>query len=62
MDKNLVDEKIGNFGEAKIDFVDGKIVASLEVSPKALLDMVVAKAGPLPQEIAQFLETALGLK
>ena len=62
--------------DAKVQFVEGKIVITaslglpevaasvvLNVSPKTLLDEIAAKiGGPIPAEIAQFLENALGLK
>ncbi len=67
---------IGNIGTQSIDLVDGKLVAKAHVdlgplaadlaivlSPKAVLDAIAAKVGgPIPAEVAAFLEAAFGLK
>lgn len=63
MDKVLEEGAVGEFGHQSIEFVEGKIVAKVVLSPKALLDMLAVKiGGPIPAEIAAFLEAALGLK
>lgn len=60
---NLVDGQLGVVGEYKVALVDGKLVASLELSPKVILDSLAHKiGGPVPEQIATFIETAFGLK
>lgn len=52
----------GEFGTTKIAIVDGKLVASQSLSLKAVLDSLAKKiGGPVPAEVAQFLETTIGL-
>ena len=75
-DKNLESGKIGTIGTQSIDFKDGQIIAtanassdgitasvSISISAKSILDAIAVKiGGPIPLEIAQFLELSLGLK
>ncbi len=52
----------GRYGVAKIAIVEGKIVSSFEISPKGILDSVAKDiGGPVPAEVAAFLENAVGL-
>lgn len=53
----------GKFGSVEVSMVDGQLVASVKLSPKALLDEAALKVGgPIPAEVAAFLENAIGLK
>lgn len=75
MDKDLVNGKLGTVGSYDLAFTAGKIVvsvglslpevgASLSVSigPKEILDLIASKiGGPIPAEVASFLESALSL-
>lgn len=74
--KVLEQGAIGNVGTQSVEFVGGQMVAKASVavpygsvdldiviSPKAILDAIAAKVGgPIPAEVAAFLEQALGLK
>lgn len=53
----------GKYGTAEIAIVEGKIVSSLSVSPKAVLDEAASKlpGGAVPGEVATFLEASIGL-
>lgn len=52
----------GVYGTAAIAIVDGKLQVSVSLSPKAVLDAVAKKVGgPIPAEVATFLESAIGL-
>lgn len=52
----------GAYGQAKVAFVDGKLVASMELSPKGALDAVAKDINnPLATEVATFLEASTGL-
>lgn len=77
MDKDLIAGNLGTIGKYDLAFTGGKIVftlglglgevgvgASLSVliGPKEILDLIAAKiGGPIPLEVAQFLEAALAL-
>lgn len=53
----------GEYGSVTIGMVDGQLVSSVKLSPKAALDAMAKKiGGPIPAEVAQFLENAIGLK
>lgn len=52
----------GIYGSVKIAFVNGQLVSSVLLSPKAALDAAAsAMGGSLPAEVAKFLEGAVGL-
>jgi hypothetical protein len=52
----------GEYGAADLAIVDGKLQVSVQLSPKAVLDAAAKKiGGPIPAEVAQFLEQAIGL-
>lgn len=58
----LEQTNLGVVGSQSLQLVGGKLVFQLELSPKVLIDGLAAKiGGPIPAEVAQFLETALGL-
>lgn len=74
-DKDLVHGSIGTEGNYDVSFTGGKIVItaglglpeanaslSISISPKVILDEIAKKVGgPVPVEVAQFLESALAL-
>lgn len=74
--KILESGKLGTVGEYSVEFKDGLLVASMNagadgingslsisVSGKSIIDGIAAKiGGPIPAEIALFLESSLGLK
>jgi hypothetical protein len=74
--KVLETSKLGTIGSQSVSFSDGQIVASanasadgitatisISISAKVIIDAIAAKiGGPIPQEIALFLDTSLGLK
>jgi hypothetical protein len=74
-DKDLLNGKIGSEGTYDVAIKAGKIVvsstvvepmftatASVSVSGKQILDAMAAKiGGPIPAEVASFIETTLGL-
>lgn len=63
MDQPILDQKLGAIGEVKFELKDGMLIGSLEISPKIILDSIAAKiGGPIPAEIALFIESAFGLK
>lgn len=56
----------GEFGSVDVAFVNGQLVSSVTLSPKAAIDAaakdLAAKSGsPIPGEVATFLEGAVGL-
>lgn len=56
----------GEFGSVDVAFVDGKLMSSVSLSPKAAIDAaakdIAGKTGSaIPAEIAAFLEGAVGL-
>lgn len=53
----------GKYGTVSVAIVEGKLVSSVALSPKAALDAAAAHlpGGAIPQEVAQFLENAVGL-
>lgn len=52
----------GEYGSCSVSVVDGKVVASVSLSPKAALDAIAKDiGGPVPAEVAQFIENAVGL-
>lgn len=75
-DKTLAEGKIGSLGTYEVDFKGGMLVVteaaavdgvseslSISVSGKAVMDGIAKKiGGPIPAEIALFLESALGLQ
>jgi hypothetical protein len=65
LNKVLIDQPIGpngEFGSVRVAVVDGKLVSSVELSPKAALDAIAKDiGGPVPAEVAQFIELAGGL-
>ena len=66
---NIIKQPIGpngEFGNVSVDFVNGQLVSSVTLSPKAALDAAakdVAKStgSPIPGEVATFIEGAVGL-
>lgn len=72
---DLVAGKIGTVGSYDLAFTAGKVVVtagvalpeatvslSVAVSPKEILDVIAARiGGPIPLEVAKFLESALAL-
>jgi hypothetical protein len=66
---NVIKQPIGpsgEFGMVSVDFVNGQLVSSVTLSPKAALDAaakdLAAKTGSvIPAEVAVFLEGAVGL-
>lgn len=75
MDKDLANGQIGAVGNYDVAFTGGKVVVSInvglpelnvkvsaEISPKTILDQIAAKVGgPIPVEVAKFMEDALAL-
>lgn len=65
MNKTLITQPIGpngEFGTITIALVNGKLVSSVNLSPKALIDSLAKDiGGPVPAEVATFLEGAIGL-
>lgn len=64
LNKVLIEQPIGpngEYGSATLSVVDGKLVSSVSVSPKAVLDAAAKDIGGVAPEVAQFLETAVGL-
>lgn len=75
MDKDLVKGNIGSVGNYDLAFLGGKVVVSVgvglpeisanlsvSIGPKEILDLIAAKiGGPIPAEVAKFLEDALAL-
>lgn len=52
----------GVYGSAKVAIVEGQIVGSLALSPKGIIDAVAKDiGGPVPAEVASFLEASIGL-
>lgn len=53
----------GEFGSVTVAFVNGQLTSSVALSPKAALDAAAKKiGGPIPAEVALFLEGSIGLK
>jgi hypothetical protein len=61
-DKDIVAGNIGEFAAYDVAIKGGKLVLSQSLSLKAVLDAMAAKiGGPVPAEVASFLEKELGL-
>ena len=65
LNKTLITQPIGpngEFGSVTLAVVNGQVSASLNLSPKAALDAIAKDiGGPIPAEVATFLENAVGL-
>lgn len=52
----------GEYGTVTVGFVNGKLSASVALSPKAAIDAAAKKiGGVVPAEVAAFLESSIGL-
>lgn len=65
LNQQILNEPIGPngvYGSVTVSIVEGKLVTSLNLSPKAVLDAAAKKiGGPVPAEVATFIEAAVGL-
>lgn len=60
VEKEFVDVKIGTVAELKLEFKEGKLVASAEVGADQLLDLIAAKIpGQIDDAILGLLKAAL---
>jgi hypothetical protein len=66
MNENLLSFPLGpngEYGAVSLALVNGQLVQSTTLSGKALLDALAKKiGGPVPAEIATFIENTFGLK
>ena len=61
-DKDLISGQAIQGVTYDVALMGGKVVLSVSLSGKVLLDMLAAKiGGPMPIEIAKFLEDSIGL-
>jgi uncharacterized membrane protein YgaE (UPF0421/DUF939 family) len=65
LNKELIVQPIGpngEFGTVTVGFVDGQLVSSVKLSPKAALDAIAKDIhNPMAQTAATFIEGAIGL-